>query len=336
MTNVFKSRVFRTAAGYVLAAVCLAWVFHNTQWNAFARSVAAFRWAWAALAIVVELLSFVGQALRWRLLLSPLGSVGLLRTTQAVYCGLGMNYVVPMGFGEVTRGYFMSGLMSRSFVSVLPSIALERLFDAVWLAVGIGITAVAVRLPRDLNRAAGIFGGIVLALIGLIFFLLARKGKDGETGRSRPVRGGRLGRGLSRLLERLGDGFRSIGFTRRLLGAFLISLLVFALQVASLWLLMRAYGLRLSFGIGAAVFFITLFGTALPIAPAGIGTYQFFCVIGLTLCGVGKAQAAGFSLVAYVVLNAPLLAIGLFALSKCGMTLTAIKEKLRAQRAKRT
>ncbi|HVP89905.1 MAG TPA: lysylphosphatidylglycerol synthase transmembrane domain-containing protein [Terriglobales bacterium] len=332
MANIFKTRGLRIAAGCVLAAVCLAWVFRNTQWSDFAKSIAGFRWPLAAAAVVLQLLSFVGQGYRWRLLLAPLGPVRLLRTTQAVYCGLGMTFIVPFGFGEVTRGYFISDWMSKPFVSVLPSIALERLFDAVWLAVGIGVTAVAVKLPRNLDRAADIFGGVVIALVGLVLFLSTRKRRSGEAGSPPGVRRGKVRIKLSSLIERLGDGFRSIGFTRGLLGAFVISLLMYALQATSLWLLMMAYGLRLPFQAAVAVFFITLFGTAVPVAPAGIGTYQFFCVVALTLLGVGRTDAAGFSIVAYIFLNLPLLAVCLFALSKCGMTLASIKEKLRAQR----
>ena len=334
MANILKSKPFQVVVGYGLAIACLAWVLHNTQWGAFARSVVAIRWPLAALAVVLELLGFVGQGYRWRLLLTPLGPVSLLRTTQAVYCGIGMNYLVPMGFGEVTRGYFMSEWISRSFVSVLPSIALERLFDAVWLAVGIGVTAIAVKLPRNLNRAADLFGGVVLALVGLILLLSARKRRAGEAGRPGYAPKGKLGRSLSSVLERLGDGFRSIGFTRGLFGAFLISLLMFVLQATSLWLLMAAYGLRASFAVGAAVYFITLFGTAVPVAPAGLGTFQFFCVVGLALFNIDKTVAAGFSIVAYVILNIPLLAVCLFALSRCGMSLAAIKDKIKAYRAR--
>jgi uncharacterized protein (TIRG00374 family) len=144
----------------------------------------------------------------------------------------------------------------------------------------------------------------------------------------------KLGRRLVSFFERLGDGIRSIGFTRVLLGALLISAAMFTLQAASLWLLARAYGLEVSFAVGAAVFFITLFGTAVPVAPASIGTYQFFCVVALTLFGVERTAASGFSIVAYAILNVPLVVLGFFALSRCGMTLAAIKEKVRAAKAK--
>ena len=335
MTGFFRSRGLRLAAGYVLALACLVWVFRGTDWREVARSMAGFRWSWAVLAVVLQLLSFVGQGFRWRLLLAPLGPVRLLRTTQAVYCGLGMTFIVPFGFGEVTRGYFISGWMSRPFVSVLPSIALERLFDAIWLAVGIGVTAIAVKLPRNLDRAADIFGGVVLALVGLVLFASVRSRRSGrDVPSSGPGKGG-LRRRLASVSARLGEGFRSIGFSRGLAGAFFVSLAMFGLQALALWFLMRAYGLGLPFPVAVAVFFITLFGTAVPVAPAGIGTYQFFCVVALTLLGVDRTAAAGFSIVAYIFLNLPLLAVCLFALSRCGMTLSSIKERIGALKGRR-
>jgi uncharacterized protein (TIRG00374 family) len=331
MTRIFKSRSLKRAAGYILALACLAWVFHDVQWKVFSRDVAAIHWPLAGLAVLLETLSFVGHGYRWHLLLKPLGPIHVRRTTQAVYSGIFMNYIVPMGFGEITRAYLVSGWMSSPFVSILPSIALERLFDAVWLATGIGVTAIAVRLPRDLDRAAHIFGGVVLALVGLVLFLSAKRRRAGEM--ERPVRllKGRLGRKMSSLFERLGEGFRSIGFSRDLLAAFLISLAALGMQASAFWLLMKSYGLPFSFWTGAAVFFITLFGAAIPVSPAGIGTYQFFCVVGLTLFGVEKSAAAGFSILAYVLINIPLMAVGILALAKCGTPLSSLKEKIRSR-----
>jgi hypothetical protein len=92
---------------------------------------------------------------------------------------------------------------------------------------------------------------------------------------------------------------------------------------------MKAYGLNLPFWVGAAVFLIVHFGTALPNAPANVGTYQLFCVLGLTLFRVEKTTAAGFSIAVFVLLTVPLWAIGFFALGHSGMTLTTIKAKIR-------
>jgi uncharacterized protein (TIRG00374 family) len=329
MKRVFSSPVPRIAFGFVLAAVCLYWVFHGTDWKTLAGNLKAIDPAWASLGMLLVVLSFVCHGLRWHLLLKPLGAIRILRATQGVYCGILIDELLPMGFGEISRAYIVSVWMGKPFVSIIPSMAIERLLETAWLAIGIGATALAVPLPRDLNRAVGIFGLIVLALAGLVLFVTTRKKKDGENSSPRRMLQGRLARRLGSLLGRLGDGFRSIGFSRDLGAAFMISLFVFALRAAALWCFMRAYGLHLPFWMGAATFVIILFGTALPLTPASIGTNQFFCVVGLSLFGVGKTAAAGFSMVGYILMLFPTLAIGAFALARSGITISVLKEKVR-------
>ena len=70
-------------------------------------------------------------------------------------------------------------------------------------------------------------------------------------------------------------------------------------------------------------------GTIVPSAPANVGTYQFFCILGLMLFGVGKTAATAISMVAFVILTLPLWALGLFAVSRCGMTLASLLGEIR-------
>ena len=57
-------------------------------------------------------------------------------------------------------------------------------------------------------------------------------------------------------------------------------------------------------------------GTAIPNAPANVGTYQFFCVLGLSLFGVEKPLATALSVLIFVVLTIPLWLLGWLALHK--------------------
>ena len=100
-------------------------------------------------------------------------------------------------------------------------------------------------------------------------------------------------------------------------------------QALAFWLVMRACHLHLSFWIGMAVFMIVHLGTAIPNAPANVGSYQFFTVAGLALFGVDKTAAAGFSVVVFVLLTVPLWAIGLVALGRSGTTFAALKADIR-------
>ena len=133
---------------------------------------------------------------------------------------------------------------------------------------------------------------------------------------------------LSQLLRRLAEGMRGIPAFASLYPAFLLSFVFVLLEMLSFWLVMVGYGLALSFWAGAAVYLIIRLGTMIPNAPANVGAYQFFCVVGLKLFGVEKTLATGFSLVVFVLLTLPLLVIGFIALSRSGTTLFAIREEV--------
>jgi Lysylphosphatidylglycerol synthase TM region len=63
-----------------------------------------------------------------------------------------VNELVPLRFGEVFRAFLVSRWLSLQFVSVLPSMIVERFLDGLWLATGIGIAAIAVPLPPSAER----------------------------------------------------------------------------------------------------------------------------------------------------------------------------------------
>ena len=324
-----KRRIVSTLLGYAFAIAGLVWVLHGVKFDQIVRDMARMRWWWIAAAIACDILSYVCQALRWRSLLRPVGAVTVARAAQAIYAGLFSSEILPMRAGELVRGYLVSRWMGASFVAVVPSMVVERLFDGIWLAAGIGLSALFVPMPASVLRAEDIFGAALLA--GTIVFVLVvvRKGK-GERGaipkRSRPWRPLRL---VARIVERLADGLRQIGFSASFFAALFVSGLLLLFQILSLWFAMWGYGLQVSFWVGAAVALIVRLGTAVPNAPANVGSFQFFCVVGLTLFGIEKTLAAGFSIAAFVVLTIPLWALGSAALARSGMTLVSIRKDLK-------
>ena len=334
MNRPAAGRLLKRVAAYLLAAAGLVWVFHDVVWAKLAKSIAGLDWRWVTLAILLDSLSYVGQGFRWRLLLKPLGEISALRTTQAVYAGLFVNEVLPFHLGEIARAFPVSRWMATSVVAVVPSIALERLFDGIWLAASFGITAIFVPLPRDLVQAGDVFGLAILVLSVVIIYIVARRAREprqkpaGRAPRPWPFRWAAAN------LRKIESGLRAIGLSRLSAGAFFLSFLYVFLQALSFWLVMKAYGLHLSFWIGSAVLLIVRFGTVLPGAPGNIGTYQLFCVLGLTLFGVEKTVAAGFSVVVFVVLSVPLWAFGLIALGRTGMTLASVRSAVKRTRAR--
>jgi hypothetical protein len=73
-------------------------------------------------------------------------------------------------------------------------------------------------------------------------------------------------------------------------------------------------------------------GTALPNAPAIVGSFQFFTVLGLRFFGEDKTVAAGFSIVYFLALTIPLWTLGLLAISRSGVSLSTIRFEAAALR----
>jgi glycosyltransferase 2 family protein len=324
-------RDWRYAVGWLLAVAGLIWVLHDIHLSRLADQLAGIDWRWVALAMACDLAAYIVQAARWQLLLEPIGKIGLLRAMQAIYAGLFTNEVLPMRPGEFVRSYIVSRWIAAPLVAILPSIILERLFDGVWIALGVGLAVIFAPLPEDLIVAGEMFGAIIALIVVLLACFVLRRPAPwrGRRPASRGLLKWKPLREIADLFARLSEGLRETSRTKEFYLSFVLSLPFLALQAITLWLIMLGYGLRLSFWVGVAVYVIVSLGTALPNTPANVGSYQFLTVLGLTLFGVDKTSATGFSLVAFTLLSLPLLAIGFLALSQSGMSLAAIREELR-------
>lgn len=319
---------WRRVTGYVFALACLVWVFHDVNLPDFGTHLGRIVWGWVAIAVVADILSYLCQAWRWELLLGSTGRISVMRTAQAIYAGLFVNEILPLRVGELVRMYFASRWLGAPFLSVLPSVAVERLFDGIWLAVCIGLTAIFIPLPRNLLDAADVLGVAMLIATGILVAIVFRQRRRLEKSPGpEPAPHGLFGR-LQSTWTDLAAGMAKIGISRQFYASFVLSLPVLLLQALAFWFTMLAYQLQLSFWPGFAVLLIVHLGTAIPNAPANVGSYQFFTVVGLLMFGVDKTLAAGFSVFAFVILTIPLWVLGWLAISRSGMTLAEIRDKV--------
>jgi uncharacterized protein (TIRG00374 family) len=323
-----KSRFLRLASGYLIAVLCLIYVFLDVRFERILSQLQAISWGWIVLAVIMDSMVYVLEGAQWRELLKPCCSVSLLRSTQAIYAGLFANEVLPLRAGELVRGFLISQWTRKSFFDILPSIMVQRFIDGIWLAIGVGLMAVVVQLPNNLLKAADILGIVILSMTVLFVFLVFRREKK-LSGPEEDRR--QLWKPMAvaeHAIRRLARGIKVIGMTSVFFSAFAIAFFVLSFQVLSFWLVMKAYGLHFSIWIGAFVQFIVLLGTAIPNAPANVGTYQLFTVVGLSLFGVDKTTATGFSIVVFSVLSAPFWIFGFIAVSRSGIAFRRIKSEI--------
>jgi glycosyltransferase 2 family protein len=319
---------WKAIPGYAIAVLCLAWVFYDVRIKELMASLTAIHWWWVAGAIFLDILSYACQGMRWSLLLYPIGRISALRATQAIYAGLFVNEILPMRLGEILRIYLAAERAQARFSAVIPSILVERLFDAVWLVLAFGVTVWAVPLPKYLVDSEKILIIAALAATLLFLYLVFFKKGSGATDLDSTKRHWRPIQWISDLLDKLAGGIRDIHRSRFFYSSFGISFFLLLGQILSYWFVVLAYGLKLSFWHGAAIFLIVHIGTLIPSAPSNVGTYQFFSVVGLTLFGVDKTLATSFSIVVFLILTIPLWAIGMLAFARLGLSLKKIRTEI--------
>lgn len=315
-------------AGYVVGAACLAWVFYDVNPSRLLKSLTAIDWRWVGLAVVFDILGYCSQGVQWTLLLHPLGKISLLKATQAIYAGLFINEMIPMRAGELVRVFLVSRWLSVDFLSVVPSVVVGRLFDGIWLAMGIGLTAIFIHLPKDLMAGVEMLDVSVLAGVLLLFYIIFRSKRTVVVDDGNKQERRRTFQLVVSLIDKAVQGVKAIGTTRHFYLSFTVSALYLLFEIMAFWLVARAYGIHLSLWAGAAAFLIVRLGTFVPNTPSNVGTYQFFTVLALSLFGVDKTDAAGFSVVVFVILTTPLWVIGLFAISRAGMKFRDIREEI--------
>jgi uncharacterized protein (TIRG00374 family) len=239
---------------------------------------------------------------------------------QAIYIGLFANEVLPLRTGEVIRCYLLAHWNGLHLSTVLASWGIERVLDGIWMVIAAVITTSFLKLPTtivDLVRVIAVV--VALALVLLLFVIYYKHHAHAVVRESR----------WAAELRYVVDGLNLMGNWRTLSKALGASLLYLLLQMVSVWSLMRAYRLDLSFWAGAAVVVVVRFGTVVPNAPGNLGLFQAVCTLALMLFDVEKDVAKTFSFLMFFALTLPLLLGGAIAVALTGLNITDIRARAR-------
>jgi glycosyltransferase 2 family protein len=310
--------------GYIVSIVCLVWVLYDFHVKKALEDLADVSWRWVALGIAFDVVSYIVQAIRWKLLLAPFGRVKLRDAVRAVFAGLFANLVFPLRPGELLRSYLISDAEDISLGTVLGSVAVERLIDLVVTTAALAAMSLFVPLPSRFRHVADGLGIATLVLLAIFIFLILyiefRFGGD-----PRRMTGGKRvpGKLMSALL-----GLHAMGTSPSFYPAVFTSLLMPFFQILALWAIMKSYGMGLPFLAGVVVLLVINLGVSLPNAPANVGSYQFFCVLGLSIFEVEKSTAVGFSIFAFLMLTLPFLFLGFYAVMRSGLSLRSMRERV--------
>jgi glycosyltransferase 2 family protein len=154
----------------------------NFRWNLFWNTLEHVDWSWLAVSICLILLSNVGRALRWQVMLRPFGrtlSVQKLTSDTAI----GLSAVVLLGrVGEVVRPYLIAIQTGLPLSSQAAAWLLERTLDllVVLLFFGFALLWVPLHSPHSDPQIQTVLttGGFVFGATGAICLLLLLAFRD--------------------------------------------------------------------------------------------------------------------------------------------------------------
>ena len=304
------------AAGVAMLAVAGWWAVHDLDWPALLASVADASPLWIAIAAVVNLLAVYAMAARWRALLNPLAPlVTQLQAFKALLMGFAVSTIVPARAGELARAEWLARRTGLPRATVLGSIVLDQLVNAVGMFVGIGALPLVLELPGWLHSGLWLAVAVFSVTATIVFILQPRAG--------RPTLAGSQTRGesgtVAGFLARARLGLAPVRDRRALVRSFGASLLAWLVEIHVVFFTLHAFGLHLPFGINLLVLMAVNLALVVPFAPPGnLGTLEVGAMLALMEYGVPKEKALAFALVYHLLQVIP---IGIAGLSLAGHSL---------------
>ncbi len=120
----------RTIGVILLAVICLIIAFRNVDPRALLTSLRQANYWWLIPALILVEVAMVFRALRWRCLLSPTKIIGFMDLFSAMNICFMANNFLPARAGEFIRAVLIGKKHKTSISTVLATVVLERIFDA--------------------------------------------------------------------------------------------------------------------------------------------------------------------------------------------------------------
>jgi uncharacterized protein (TIRG00374 family) len=310
------------------------------------------------LAAAVYLLSWPLRGMRYRDILATIGyreSWGFL--TGAVFISQTGNLVFPARAGDAVRAYVVKARRGIPYPSGIASLAVERVYDLLTIAVLAGVVLVgfvATGSTAELQAAllgepvegsqaqSGQTALVVAATVGLAALLAVTVIVYTARSETNYVR-----RGIRRLssdsyadyvagvLEQFAGDVQTVARDRRVfarVGA--TSLVIWTLDVVVAIVVLLAFGVEVpsSLLVGVGFFAVSVGNLAkvLPLSPGGIGLYEgAFTLLVVTLTPIGAVTALSAAIVDHAIKNIVTILGGVVAMAVLNISLTTAVEESR-------
>jgi uncharacterized protein (TIRG00374 family) len=261
-------------------------------------------------AALVNLASIVVKGIRWWVFLRPIGATSLPLALRATFAGAGLNNVLVANGGEAARVVVVARAAHVQSAKVLATLALERLFELVGYVILLSLAATFLQLPSSLERVKPFAIGVLVVMVALLVWLLRRPDVVETTVGPKPASWhGRVKQYGARVVRTIGQ----VSSGPRFIAAVALSVLAWALQVATYQLTAQAAHLPMTVVATVAALLAVNLGFALRATPGNVGLFQAAYAATAAAFGMDQNQAiaVAFLIQAQQILPVTLLGIAL-------------------------
>ena len=342
--------------GILVSIVGFHLAFRNVPFKNLVAYAVGVDFRWIASAIVVLILIYYLRALRWQMLLRPLGRISLPLAYHSLIIGFMINCILPGRMGEMARPLILKKKEGFAFSASLATLAAERLLDLATLlmlllmalqSISFSSAQPVVFGSQELNadvlmRLAHTSAIALVALAGALALIIhegmrkrviafVRRLADGLRGVLPASHGSKINRledHFCVLVERFAVGLQYLKTPGRLFTVGLLSLLTWLLIGLSFYLVARGSpGIDLDFADTLVMLVIICIFIALPSVPGYWGLWEAAGVFALYCLGIPKEQAVGYTLFNHALQILPLIPAGWISCMLLGFNWSEMKPR---------
>ncbi len=294
------------AAGAAVSLGFLYLALRNIDAGLMAASFSRADWRWLPVLAAVGLFELFLRGVKWKLLLDPVGRVGVLDCFRLQSAGLALNNILPFRLGELARAGFASRYFSIPLLTVLSTIVVERVLDTVAL---IGLFMAAAALGGVTASVAGHAGFFWLALGGVTAVVAVLVFAEEVLERSFLKKAFRRFPLAEKLLRQAALGAKAFHKPRRAVELLLLSFFQWSLGALNMWFAALAFGIEniIGFTRGITLIFTGAAAASVPGVPGYFGNFEYAIARVASEWGLdmslGVAYAGWVHIISYLVIT---------------------------------
>lgn len=316
-----------------LLVICLTggllWMFFRKVDLAQAWHAARQAHFWMlGLGVGVTFLTYTLRAIRWRILLAPVGPVRLRTAFRTTVIGFTALFLLPGRVGEVLRAYLVARHENLPATSAFATVIVERLLDmaTVILLFAAAMLFSGVDVGREVRWASAIGAAGAVGAFGLLFLFAGHPERLGRLaarlGRRLPAS---MADGLAKVVRTFAEGLAVMRSPSHLAAAAGWSIAVWGSISLGIWVASRAFDLQVSFAGSFIVVGYLAVGVSVP-TPGGAGGFHYFYLVALTtFFGANPDVAAAAAIVLHLMSFVPVSLAGLVFMWQDGLTLGRLR-----------